>query len=97
MVGHTRTTADTRRIRRLNTPQAVEVEAAAGGAPGRLRLHGVWQDVSHVMRSWRIDQHWWRSEPVRRDYYRIALEDGTPLTIYRDVVSEDGGWFRQEY
>jgi hypothetical protein len=95
MVGHTRTTADTRRIRRLKTPGAVEVESTADGLPTRLRLAGVWQDVSLVRRPWRIDQHWWRSEPIGRDYYRVAPEDGPALTIYRDHLS--GGWSRQEY
>lgn len=94
MVGHTRGTADTRRIRRLKTPRAVEVEASEDGVPLRVRL-GTWQDVTLVRRPWRIDQHWWRSEPVRRDYYRVAPEDGPPLTLYHDLVS--GGWFRQEY
>jgi hypothetical protein len=95
MVGHTRATADTRRIRRLKMPQAVEAEVAADGAPVRLRLDGVWQDVSLTRRRWRIDQHWWRGEPVRRDYYCVATEDSPPLTVYHDLVG--GEWFRQEY
>jgi hypothetical protein len=95
MVGHTRATSDTRRIRRLKTPKGIEVEVAADGTPCRLRLRGVWQDVTPVRRPWRIDQHWWRGQPVRRDYYRVAPEDGPPLTVYRDRVS--GDWFRQEY
>jgi hypothetical protein len=48
-----------------------------------------------MRRPWRIDQHWWRGEPVRRDYYRVVTGDGPPLTLYRDLVG--GGWFRQEY
>jgi hypothetical protein len=48
-----------------------------------------------MRRPWRIDQHWWRGEPVKRDYYRVAVESGPPLTLYRDLAS--GQWFRQEY
>jgi hypothetical protein len=95
MVGHTGATADTRRIRRLKTPGAIEAEVSADGAPVRLRLGGVWQDVTPVRRPWRIDQHWWRGEPVRRDYYRVTPEGGPPLTVYHDLAG--GGWFRQEY
>jgi hypothetical protein len=95
MVRHTRTTADTRRIRRLKTPHAIEVEAASDGIPLRVRFGGDWQDVSLLRRPWRIDQHWWRHEPVRRDYYRVAPQDGTSLTIYHDLVS--GEWAQQEY
>lgn len=73
----------------------MEVEADAQGAPLRLRAGNAWQEVTLLRRPWRIDQHWWRGEPVRRDYYRIAPAQGAPLTVYRDTVS--GQWFRQEY
>jgi hypothetical protein len=95
MVGHTGTTADTRRIRRLKTPHSLEVQAASDGTPLRVHLGSAWKDVSLMRRPWRIDQHWWRGEPVRRDYYRVAPENGPPLTVYRDLVSDE--WFRQEY
>ena len=95
MVGNTRATSDTRRIRRLKTPRALAIEASEAGVPLRLRLGGVWQDVALVRRPWRIDQHWWRGEPVRRDYFRVAPADGPPLTVYRDEVT--AAWFRQEY
>ncbi len=88
--------SDTRRVRRLKTPLAIEVAADEDGLPLRLRLGGgAWQDVSLVRRPWRIDQHWWREASVSRVYYRVAPEAGPPLTLYRDLVSED--WFRQEY
>ncbi len=95
MVRNTRGAADTRRIRRLKTPQAIEVEAGAAGTPLRLRLAGRWQEVSLARRPWRIDQLWWRGLPISRIYYRVAPADAPPLTVYRDLVS--GGWFRQEY
>jgi hypothetical protein len=71
------------------------VEADADGTPLRLRLDGPWQSVILVRRPWRVDQHWWRDEPVRRAYFRVAPEDGPPLTLYRET--ESGRWFRQEY
>jgi hypothetical protein len=76
-------------------PGAVEVEAGAEGTTLRLQLGGVWQDVTLVRRPWRIDQHWWRGEPISRMYYRVAPSDGPPLTIYRDLIG--GAWARQEY
>jgi hypothetical protein len=51
--------------------------------------------VSLVRRPWRIDQHWWRAEPVSRLYYRVAPEDSAPLTLYRDLLT--GKWARQAY
>ena len=95
MVGNTGRTADTRRVRRLKSPRAIELETDARGAPIRLRLGGIWRDVSLVRRPWRIDQHWWRGNPVKRLYYRVEPADGPPLTVYQDAAG--GGWFRQEY
>jgi hypothetical protein len=71
------------------------VEADEEGTPLRLRIYGAWQQVALVRRPWRIDQHWWRGEPISRMYYRVAPEDGPPLTIYRDLIR--GTWARQEY
>lgn len=95
MVNDTGRTPDTRRIRRLKSPGAVEVEAGADGVPVRMRLGGHWCDVTVVRRPWRVDQHWWRESPTSRMYYRVAPEDGPPLTIYQDLVR--ASWFRQEY
>ena len=95
MVSNPRSPADTRRIRRLNTPRVLEVETSAAGTPLRLRLNGGWHDVTLLRRPWRIDQHWWRGEPVRRDYYRVAPENSPPLTLYHDLVTDE--WARQEY
>ena len=95
MVGDTRGPADTRRVRRLKTALALQVEAGDDGTPARMRLGGAWQDVTLLRRPWRIDQHWWRGQPVRRDYFRVAAGEGPPLTVYRDAIT--GEWARQEY
>lgn len=95
MVGDTRGTTDTRRIRRLKTPRSIEVEADADGVPVRLHLGASWQDVSLARRPWRIDQHWWHGASISRLYFRLAPEDGPPLTVYHDLI--DGQWRQQEY
>ena len=95
MVGNTGRTADTRRIRRLRQPRALEVEAAGDGTPLRMRIGGGWQDVTPARRPWYVDQHWWRGEALRRVYYDVVPEDGPPMTIYRD--RESGAWARQQY
>jgi hypothetical protein len=71
------------------------VQTDADGAPLRLCSGAAWVDVRLVRRPWRIDQQWWRVEPVSRVYYRVAPEDGPPLTVYHDLPG--GGWYRQEY
>jgi hypothetical protein len=95
MVSNTRRTPDTRRIRRLKQPRELEVEPAEDGTPLRVSFRGIWQDVTLMRRPWRIDQHWWREDPISRVYYRVASTDGPPFTLYRDQVK--GTWARQEY
>ena len=95
MVSNTGRTPDTRRIRRLKTPQEIEVEAAEDGSPRRIRLGSGWTEVQLTRPPWCIDQHWWRGEALRRTYYQVAPEDAPPLTIYRDP--QTGGWARQHY
>ena len=95
MVGNTGRATDTRRIRRLKPSREIEIEAGEDGVPRRVRLSGAWQDVTLARRPWRIDQHWWRADPVSRVYYRVAPADGPAFTIYHDLLS--GEWARQEY
>jgi hypothetical protein len=95
LVSHTRRPLDTRRIRRLNVPEEFGVEADAEGVPKRICLRGAWQDVTLARRPWRIDQNWWRESQIRREYFRVAPQEGPPLTIYHDLVSDQ--WARQEY
>jgi protein ImuB len=72
-----------------DSPAPVRVEAA--GRPTRL----VWRERSYaVTRSWgpeRIETGWWRGRDIRRDYYRVELEGGERLWLFRDLAR--GRWF----
>ena len=84
--------------RQLNRPRSVRVEAAEDGLPT-----AVWSAsgggrrcvVEAVLERWRIDDEWWRQRPVSRVYYRLALEDGRVVTVYRELRS--GRWAQQAY
>ena len=95
MVSHPGRTTDTRRIRRLKASRAIDVEVDATGMPVNVDLGDRMQPVTLARRPWRVDQYWWRAEPVSRVYYRVVAETGPPLTFYLDEIS--GEWFRQEY
>jgi hypothetical protein len=95
MVSYTGRASDPRRIRRLKSPLSLEVEADTDGTPLRLRVGGAWQDVTLGRKPWRIDQHWWRAEAIKRTYFRVVLPDAPSLTIYYDAVRK--AWFRQQY
>jgi hypothetical protein len=44
---------------------------------------------------WRIDDEWWREKPVSRLYWRVVLEEGRIVDVYRDLAG--GKWFKQAY
>ena len=44
---------------------------------------------------WRIDDEWWRLNPISRMYFDCILIDGSHLTIFKDLIN--GGWFQQRY
>lgn len=78
----------------LNLPEALRVAEDDAGRPlallGRRR-----QAVAAIEEGWRIDDEWWRREPVSRRYYTVRLASGQRLVIYKDL--DKGGWFRQSY
>jgi hypothetical protein len=85
--------ADTGRA--VNAPEPVTVEEASSGI---LPL-AVWaprrQDVIDIGDRWRIDDEWWRSDPISRLYYEITLDSGQQMVLFKDMIN--GGWFRQAY
>ena len=78
----------------LNTPGRLQVEEDAKGRPSvvrrkrRLYIQGI-EDY------WRVDDEWWRPEPVSRIYYLINLNTGQSMVIYKDLIH--GNWYRQSY
>ena len=60
-----------------------------------MHLSGRRIPVEAVVETWRIDDEWWREKPVSRLYWRVVLEDGRVVDVYRDLASEK--WWRQAY
>lgn len=54
---------------------------------------GRWRKVLEVLDIWRIDDEWWRKQPVSRLYYRVVLEDGTMTSLFKDLISDQ--WYQQ--
>lgn len=76
----------------INTPEPVVVKEDASGHPVRLSHH---RAIVAIEDQWRIDDEWWRSEPVSRLYLRIRLASGEKLVLYKDLIT--GNWYRQQY
>ena len=53
------------------------------------------QTVISIEDQWRIDDEWWRGEPVSRHYYALILSSGQRLTLYHDLIQDL--WYKQKY
>ena len=83
------------RLRPLNRPRLVKVEADADSRPVALVISGRRLVVEEHLETWRIDDEWWRPRPVARRYWRVLLEDGRVVDVYHGLAS--GRWFQQSY
>jgi hypothetical protein len=81
-------------FRPVNLPETVRVEEDDTGLPKTVRLPRR-QAIIAIEDRWRLDDEWWRQEPVSRLYYTIRLASGQKLVIYKDLVT--GAWYRQSY
>ena len=85
-----------RRMKRLNDPRAIAVQTDAEGTPTAISWRGgAWKSVTLARSPWRVDQHWWRSAPLNRTYYRLDPGDEPVVTVFLD--HQTGEWHRQEY
>ena len=47
--------------------------------------------VNSIDQWWQVDAEWWEPRPVDRIYYRVTLEDGQRLEIFKN----HRGWYRR--
>ena len=78
----------------LNTPESIKVEENTERLPLAIREKRR-QRVETIEDCWRLDDEWWRPEPVSRLYYVIRLASGRKTVIYKDLTV--GSWYRQSY
>ncbi len=79
---------------RLHAPLTIEViSASGGGPPAQVMLDGERWRAAGVWGPERIETGWWRGPSVRRDYWRVELEDGRWLWLFCDLRSRE--WFCQ--
>jgi hypothetical protein len=78
----------------INMPVPVKVEEDKAGRPRAVRDKRR-LPVASIEDRWRIDDEWWRAEPVSRIYYNILLTSGRRMVLYKDLTKEE--WYEQEY
>jgi hypothetical protein len=84
--------ADT--YRPVNAPEPIEVEEDPSAYPQAIKTPQR-QAVVTIDNRWRIDDEWWRCEPVSRLYYEILLASGQRLVLCKDIANDC--WYRQSY
>ncbi len=94
MVQNSRKTLCTGTFKPVNLPETVKVEESADGLPEAVKLVRR-QAVISIEDRWRIDDEWWRKEPVSRFYYAVLFASGQRLIIFKDMI--EGKWYRQMY
>lgn len=94
MVADSGTAASADRLRMLNAPRPVAVEADPDGTPRSVVERGRRRRVTTVRDRWLVEDEWWR-EPIARAYWTVELADGGVRTLFTDTIS--GAWFAQPY
>ena len=94
MVQNSRKTLRTEIYRSVNVPEQVQVEEDASVCPRAVRMPRR-QVVAAIDDRWRIDDEWWRREPVSRLYYAVLLASEQRLVLYKNLTNDC--WYRQSY
>jgi hypothetical protein len=95
MVAHSRATLGAHSLRALNLPSRLTVVADEHGFPLTVR-RAAWpgpRTVTRVQDVWRIDDEWWREQPISRLYYLLLLDPDSLLTIFHDLIAD--AWYEQ--
>ena len=93
MVKNSREKAGPGPIRALNLPEPVDVQENESHGPVALVLNGRKLKVTSIEDVWEIVDEWWRTAPIARRYYRLIVEGGPRVTVFRDLLN--GLWYRQ--
>ena len=95
MVKNSGEASGTGSIRPLNPPIPLDVKEDEHYNPVSIILGQRHLWVTNTEDQWQIDEEWWRVNPTSRIYYRVILENGLLLTIFRDTLKNK--WYRQHY
>ena len=94
MVEDTRKAGGSGDIRPLNQPVVLQVRADDEGIPMSLKLRGKWLEVESVEDRWRIEDEWWRDQPVDRMYFTCVVDGGIKVTVFQDTSTMAWYWQR---
>jgi hypothetical protein len=76
----------------VNLPEPVTVQEDVDGLP-KVIMSRPRHSVMSIEDRWRLDDEWWRAEPVSRMYYSVLLKSGMKRVLFKDLIG--GKWYRQ--
>lgn len=77
------------------SPVRQPIVFAPSPIPTKVGIQSGRQLVIAIEDRWRIDDEWWRNEPVSRFYYAVRFASGQRLVLYKDLIQ--GKWYKQTY
>lgn len=92
MVEDTRKTLHNDTFKPVNLPEPIHVEEDACGLPMAV-IAKRRRKINVIEDHWRIDDEWWRDDPISRLYYAVMLDSGLRLVLYKDLINN--AWYRQ--
>ncbi len=72
----------------LYEPRAVRVRVA-----GTVPTFVAGAPVEAIRERWLVEDRWWSSDPLRRDYFEVVLATGRCTVIFCDLAA--GRWYEQ--
>ncbi|MEK7310363.1 MAG: hypothetical protein AAB382_00180 [Chloroflexota bacterium] len=71
-------------------PLKVKVRVNRDGLPAVVTLAGQMRGIVGIDEHWREERAWW-SKPLRREYFRVILPDGSLRNLFQNL--NDGEWY----
>ena len=93
MVENTRAATSIDAIRALNKPRLTDVKTDSNGMPTYIKLRGNWVVICMITDKWRIDDEWWREQPITRTYYECSIVKEITVIVFQDL--QNGLWYLQ--
>ena len=79
---------------RPSHPMPTRVQEDGDFQPVAVSLEGKTLAVESIDETAEEDSEWWENEPVYKMHYRVTLEGGRQLAIFRN--NKTGSWYRRE-
>ena len=76
----------------LYAPESLPVKEDSNSNP--VSVGNGKRTIKTISDRWRIDDEWWRQEPISRMYYCVVLDNGLHLIVYKDLLT--GQWYQQK-